>query len=559
MLVDARSIEPGRVVDTDICVVGAGPAGIAIGHELQHSGQQVLILESGGLGEEPELQSLNDGVAGSVHHYTARELRERRRQVGGSAHLWGVTAAAGFDRLARFVVPDSLGFEETSWLPNSGWPIDGQILAPYYERSFAMLGLGEYQDTPEVSDLGPFSGAGRLVTTVSRYASGRVFTETLRNELLRAADVTLATRATASELELSPDGGLVTRVRVCTDGSRSFTVSARRFVLAAGGIENPRLLLMSNTKAVAGIGNGTDLVGRFFMEHPMVRVGVVILRDPVVIRSAGVYDLTLGAGIPQIGSLSIREDVRRSEQLQGFGAYLVPRHAVFGSEAIASLLTLVPAARSRRLPRDASRHAARLIRGLPQLAQMAVLRRRREQRHKESEGGWSEYEYQAGRYAAFQLSALVEQAPDRDNRVSLTDQRDEFGLPKARLDWHWSGRDVDSLHRTCQILAEDLKVAGIGRFEPWISDDATGPDWFTGHHHMGTTRMSRDPNRGVVDENGQVHGIGNLFVAGSSVFPTGLGHVNPTLTIVALAIRLADRLRDSAAEPARVSVASSAE
>jgi choline dehydrogenase-like flavoprotein len=291
----------------------------------------------------------------------------------------------------------------------------------------------------------------------------------------------------------------------------------------------------------------------------MVRVGVVILRDPAMIRSAGVYDLALGAGITQIGSLSVREDVRRSEQLQGFGAYLVPRHAVFASEAIASLLTLVPAARSRRVPRNASRHVARLLRGLPQVAQMAMLRRRREHRHKESEGGWSNYEFEASRYAAFQLSALVEQAPDRDNRVCLTDERDELGLPKARLDWRWSGRDIDSLHRTCQILADDLRVAGIGRFQPWITDDDTGPDWFTGHHHMGTTRMNRDPNRGVVDENGQVHGVGNLHVAGSSVFPTGLGHVNPTLTIVALAIRLADRLRDSAARTARVTVGSSSE
>jgi choline dehydrogenase-like flavoprotein len=559
VLVDARSIEPGQVVDTDICVVGGGPAGIVIGHELQRSGQRILILESGDLGEEPGLQSLNDGVPGEVDRYTARELRERRRQVGGSAHLWGVAAAPGFDRLARFVVPDRLGFEETSWLPNSGWPIDRETLSPYYERSFALLGLGEYRGSPEMTDRGPFEAASRLVTTISRYASGRIFTETLRNELFRATDVTLATRATAAELELGPDGRRITGLRVCTDGNRSFAVSARRFVLAAGGIENPRLLLMSNATTVAGIGNGADLVGRYFMEHPMIRVGVVIPRDPAVIRSAGVYDLSLRTGIPQIGSLSIREDVRRSEQLQGFGAFLVPRHAVFASDALASLLTLVPAARSRRLPRDASRHVARLIRGLPQVAQIAVLRRRREHRHKESEGGWSQYEYQAGRYAAFQLSALVEQAPDRNNRVCLTDQRDEFGLPKARLDWRWSDRDIDSLHRTCQILADDLRVAGIGRFQPWMTDDATGPEWFTGHHHMGTTRMNRDPSRGVVDENGQVHGIGNLYVAGSSVFPTGLGHVNPTLTIVALAIRLADQLRDSVVMTARVTVGSSAE
>jgi choline dehydrogenase-like flavoprotein len=559
VLVDARSIEPGRVVETDICIVGGGPAGITIGHELQHSGHRILILESGDLADEPDLQGLNDGVPGPVHRYTARELRERRRQVGGSAHLWGVSAGAGFDRLARFVVPDPLGFEELSWLPNSGWPIDRGTLSPYYERSFALLGLGDFRESPAPSDQGPFAAAGRLVTTTSRYASGRIFTETLRNELLRAADVTLAIRATAAELELGADGGSVTGIHVCTDRNRSFTVSARRFVLAAGGIENPRLLLMSDSRAASGIGNGLDLVGRFFMEHPMVRVGVVIPRDPAVVRSAGVYDLTVAGGIPQISSLSIREDVRRQEQLQGFGAYLVPRHAVFASEAIASLLALAPAVRSRRLPPDAMRHAARLIRGLPRVVQLAAVRRRREQRHKESEGGWSQYEYRPARYAAFQLSALVEQAPDRDNRVSLTDQRDELGLRKPRLDWRWSRRDVDSLRRTCRMLAEDLATAGVGRFQPWLTDDATGPDWFTGHHHMGTTRMSRDPDRGVVDEHGQVHGVGNLFVTGSSVFPTGLGHVNPTLTIVALAIRLADRLRDSATEPARVSIGASAE
>jgi choline dehydrogenase-like flavoprotein len=150
--------------------------------------------------------------------------------------------------------------------------------------------------------------------------------------------------------------------------------------------------------------------------------------------------------------------------------------------------------------------------------------------------GWSRLRGKPRRFAALELLLNLEQAPDPDNRVTLDAACDRFGLPKPTLHWRWRALDQANLVRLRALVADELERHGLGRVE--VADAPPDPN---AHHHMGTTRMHRDPRRGVVDEHTRVHGLSNLYVAGSSVFPTS-GFANPTLTLVALSLRLADHL-----------------
>jgi choline dehydrogenase-like flavoprotein len=141
----------------------------------------------------------------------------------------------------------------------------------------------------------------------------------------------------------------------------------------------------------------------------------------------------------------------------------------------------------------------------------------------------------------------AEQAPNPRSRVNLHhSKRDQLGLPATQLDWQLSDFDKFSIRRTAELIGIELGRAGLGRVRTDIDEDLSKfPLVETAWHHMGTTRMSENDRTGVVDSACRVHGLSNLYVAGSSVFPTG-GRANPTLTIVALAIRLADHLKSVA-------------
>jgi len=148
------------------------------------------------------------------------------------------------------------------------------------------------------------------------------------------------------------------------------------------------------------------------------------------------------------------------------------------------------------------------------------------------------------RFGVLEVHAATEQSPDRHNQLSLGQTRDWAGRRKLKLRLQWSAQDQANLSRTVSAMAAEIEGSGLGRFRRWIE--------FTGdmrpvntalHHPMGGTRMHRDPQRGVVDENCRVHGMDNLYVAGSSVFASGLGYANPTLTVLALSLRLADHIK----------------
>ena len=478
MEVDARTLT-SAALDADVCVVGAGPVGLTVARALAAHDTRIVVLESGGHNREPDVQALSDGT--TLGDAYAGPGPTRHRQAGGTAVIWNTWL--GDEMGAKYVPLDAIDFEAREWLPLSGWPFDRASLDPYYQRAQSLCGLGPYRyggddwATPD-RPLLPLS-SGSLATDVYQFGPARLFTDVYLRDVRAARNVLLCLHATAVELAADPSGRLVTDVRAARVTGRPLRVRARQFVLAAGGIENARLLLLSNGVNPAGLGNDSDMVGRCFMEHPRDRSCRLVPAHPGLLDRCGFYSIhRTDAGLV-MGRIAFTEEARRRDQLPAMS------------------VTLQPSPRRFRWLRASRR-----------------------------------------RGDVLELLINLEQAPDRDNRVVLGTDPDRYDRPKPVIHWRWRELDRSNLARVHAALASGFERSGIGRL---VIDAAEMPDP-NAHHHMGTTRMSNDPRAGVVTKDGRVHGVANLFVTGSSVFPTG-GFANPTLTTTALALRLADHLR----------------
>ncbi|HEX5816212.1 MAG TPA: GMC family oxidoreductase [Methylomirabilota bacterium] len=511
MFVDARTVPEDFLAEADVCVVGAGAAGITIARELRGRPLRVILLESGWLAPDPATQSLYAGEVRDVPYFALESARNR--YFGGTTNEW-----AGECRPL-----DALDFERRDWVPDSGWPFGLADLLPFYERAQAVCQLGPFAYTPAdwarhgVRPIA-FPG-GNVRSCVLHYSPPTRFGSRYREEIGTARNVVAYLGANAVELETPSPPRRVSAVRVACLAGRRFRVAARVVVLATGGIENARLLLASNRVQPAGLGNPHGLVGRYFMEH------LYLDRAATIRAGAGAIGefYTRGhwsAGRRVRGLLGLTPELQRGEGLTNYCAVVDAPARLLGAPPWRGALR---ALRERRPPADA---LARLRRRLVESA-AAVGRL----------GGG---EWLIRRYP---VKNVMEQAPNPESRVVLTGGRDPLGCPRVALHWRLTALDKRTAHRAHAVLDEALRRAGVGRLQSALGgpEDPWPPGLRGARHHMGTTRMHPDPGRGVVDADGRVHGVANLYLAGSSVFPTS-GSANPTLTIVALALRLADHL-----------------
>ncbi len=536
---DARGL-----IETDVCIVGAGPAGIVIAREWIGRPHRVLLLESGGYGPDDRVQELGDGAVDSPYYTADALVQGRRRRFGGTTNLWLYDAEPSSGRqFARSLPPEPVDFEVRGDGDGIGWPFSVDSLRPFYERAQAAWNSAPFDykvsswadaATPALS----FAGDS-VVSKICQHGPGDVFTLRYRDDLLAADNVTILTGATAARLEWDSRGRSIRRVQVVRADGSSLAVSARVVVLAAGGIENVQLLLLSDSER-AGPAGRNDNLGRHLTDHPEFRMGTIALRDADVVRQLGLYDLRWVGRFMIGGYLTLSDERKRSDELLNFSAVLTPQPSGFGSPAhrsISSLLALRRGERPAHVTRD-----LRAIAAAP-AATLSLLRRHGSNYH-EYHGGWSRPEIDPRRFAALEVHASAEQRPGPDNRFVLDERRDRLGRRRPKLRWRWSAGDIDSTQRSIAIIAAELESAGVGRFTQWVEFDGPArPVWGGLHHPMGGTRMHADPSLGVVDVDGRVHDADNLYVAGSSVFPSGHGYANPTLTILALSIRLADHLK----------------
>jgi choline dehydrogenase-like flavoprotein len=535
MLSDLRDFEDGAVIDAELCIVGAGAAGITLARQFLNTRHAVVLLESGGADYEAETQALYEGPNLGMEYY---ELADSRlRFFGGTTAIWG----------GRTVPLDEMDFEKRDWVPWSGWPIRREQLDPWYRQAHTLLELGEF----EYGDALQRCLGGALPAfdpTLVRASFWRFDLQKDRFNLHRCRDLTGAPNirvllhATAVHLQAGRDASALEEIRLAAPGGRRATVRARRYVLACGGIENPRLLLAANDVEPAGIGNAAGHVGRFFMEHPHGRAGRILARDPFALWN--LFRRYSDAGTPVALALRPGEKLQREASTLNCALTVkLQREPELGLALNKRLYQelkheLAPDRTGRRLwrsYRDARAAASSLVRPLLERVRARLGMRR-----------------------AY-LIVRGEQAPNPDSRVVLVNDRDALGVPRAALDWRLSPQDKRSVAAITRVLDGELRRLGVGHVEPaaWLAEER--PEWpvdptvsnhpIGGYHHMGTTRMSVRPERGVVDADCRVHGYANLYVAGSSVFPTG-GWANPTLTILALALRLGTHLREQAGRPA---------
>jgi choline dehydrogenase-like flavoprotein len=511
MLLDAKQVASGTTLEGDVCVIGAGAAGITLSRALAAKGRNVLLLESGGFEPDADTQALYRGKAVGLPIDPKEDFgldAPRLRFFGGTTNHW-----AGFCR----PFPE-LDFQPRSYVPRSGWPIARADLDPHYAGAHDVIRLGPYdyslaswQDQGHLDQ--PFLDDATTPHAVFQVAGHPVLGSTYRKEIVDEARIKLVLWANVTRIALDTGGNAVEHLDVKTLDGNSFTARAKLFVLATGGLEIPRLLLASNDRRPAGIGNERDQVGRSFMEHVNIVVGPVPLT--VGLPALKPYELT-----PV--SLDV-EGETRDFSLQT--VVLVDPDLAQRDELRACEITLeYPFA-----PSDAALEKLYpgLQRGLDLMRAEGMTIR-----------------------TVATARVLCEQEPNPASRVTLVRTKDRLGMPRIELDWRLTRDDRASLLRTLRFFGAQVAQRGYGRFrlditgfrdlEPGDEDDLDF-EVNTGSHHIGTARMSTDPAQGVVDPDLKVHSVANLYVGGSAVFPTS-GANPPTLTIVALALRLGDHL-----------------
>jgi choline dehydrogenase-like flavoprotein len=561
MIQDADEIVRDTIVRANICIVGGGPAGITLAMELAGTGRSVLLLESGSLGPTDDAQALNVGeVADEALHSPPDKYRQRC--FGGGTSIWG----------GRCVPFDPIDFETRPWIDHSGWPISYPDVERFYPAANALCEAGEYEYDARLAAPGGMRPLLRGFTPrhfdmngIERFSCPTDFGRRYQARLRTAANVRVLLRATVTHLRASRDGARIERVDVRNSKDLGFSVVADQFVLAMGGIETPRLLLTSDDVHAGGIGNANDLVGRFYMCHIAGTIGSLQVDGPGDTVWHG-YDVAAD-GTYCRRRISLRPDVQAELGL-GNAVFRLhhpriadPRHRTGPLSAIFLAQNFISYEYAKRLVSDVPpsrgtwlRHGVNAV--TDPFSTMRFL------------GHWlrdrtlAERKFPSviirPRTNLFSLDFHAEQTPERDSRISLSTPTDRFGNRQVRVDWRYSRQDVDTVARSFDLLRDDLAEQGIGRLalaadEPDI-ETVVRRDGAYGGHHIGTVRMGNSPSSGVVDGDGKVFGVNNLYVAGSAIFPTS-SQANPTLTIVAMALRLADHLRGLSTQVSRVTTA----
>jgi choline dehydrogenase-like flavoprotein len=512
---------------TEVCVIGAGVAGLTLARRLIALGHHVVIVESGGIDYEQATSDLNHGENVGQPYY--RLDHARLRFFGGTAAIWG----------GRVAELDPIDFEPRAWVPHSGWPIRYADLKPYYRESWRALGL----DLPAEQELQQRLGCPQFDDEKLAIRFWGFDNHSARFSFAHARDLVdhprclIVTHATVTEIVTDPAGARIAEVLVKPLGGEAVPVQARAFVLAAGGIENARVLLASRRHTPKGLGNGHDLVGRFFMEHPHARGGR--LRSNASWSLLNAFGRSHWVGRERVAALITPAPEQQAEQgLLNTSLTIAPRKPE-DAEPFAAMRLYNKAKHDlspTRLSRSAWRLGKRVVTSMQMVADPAR-------------------PWLLNRLGVLDLALLIraEQAPNPDSRVLLSGEVDAAGVPRVKLDWRLSDIDKRSVAGLVDLLGAECRRLGLGDVDaaPWLEDPAEL--WKTdqlisshpigGYHHMGTTRMAATERQGVTDGYGQLFGVHNLFVAGSSLFPTS-GWANPTLTLMALALRTAERLSD---------------
>jgi choline dehydrogenase-like flavoprotein len=574
---DLSKFPPGSMFEADLVIVGGGPAGLTMAREFFGTGIRVLVVESGLLNEANDHATLSEvesvGEPGTetqrqkraVFHglssaFWSQQLQPygvRCRALGGSTHAWAGKSAAF----------DPIDFAKRPWVTYSGWPVKRETLAPYIDRAANVLNLGPNCYDEKLWDLigipspKPHLDSEGLRSFFWQFARDRIDQLDIMRfgrefATLSADNVRVLVNATTLRIELTADGTEFQGLEIATiDGVRS-KVRARMAVLAASGIENPRLLLASDAIHATGIGNGHDLVGRFLMDHPGARVARFAPADVgPIMRRFGFYGVRHGGQTHMyMHGLAVSPELQEREGLLNSAVYFMPERSPDDPwDALKRLLQR----RSQNPVKDVLALVAGTgflakgigMKALTSEAMPAIARKLIVDTVIRYKPNLAAEEFQSRglphKLTGLWIDAITEQRPNPDSRVTLSDRADRLGVRLAKVDWRINDDERRTLVRIAELTRDAFAHAGLPTpiLEPWVAQERRANGVIIDMAHtLGTTRMSDHPHTGVVDDTCRVHGVRGLYVAGGSIFPTS-GHANPTLMILSFAIRLADEIK----------------
>ncbi|VAW87008.1 Glucose-methanol-choline (GMC) oxidoreductase:NAD binding site [hydrothermal vent metagenome] len=528
MIIDANSIEDSDILQAEICILGGGVAGIILANELLNSNKSIILLESGGEMYNNKTQELYKAESTPPHfpnpHFS------RLRFLGGSSNHW----ENSIERLSP------IDFKKREWVRDSGWPITYDEVARFYPdaEDYCNVGGDGYDFNfwkKKLKSDDAFLASDSFNSVVSKSPLIPTHFYSQHSEKLKNSNnIRIIKNSNIIDLEYDKETQIVQSVTFRTLQNIQKKVYAKKFVMCLGGIENARMLLLFNEKFENTLGNRSDNVGRYFMEHPTIRAAHLLPFYEYYLDKI-YYDGTMDKGLHIRARASLSEDAQTKYRTNNLRMYFSKQSKLTLSDGVSSAHIISDSLQSNELPNNFGEHLLNALQDIDHISESLL----------KQEFDVSLFD-DVHRFGGFQIISMIEQTPDRNNRISLGHEKDQLGLKKIKIDFRITQSDKDSAWKTLELFAKDPGIQLLGRVR--LLKERENRIWGSqlgfGQHHIGTTRMSHTAEKGVVDSNLKVFGTKNFYISGSSVFPTG-GHVPPTLTIIAITIRLAHELRSN--------------
>jgi choline dehydrogenase-like flavoprotein len=501
---------PGFIAD--ICIVGAGAAGIMLAVEFAGKGKKVLLLEGGGAVREDSSQAIYDSEIVGLPH---RGIHTGRIRVkGGTTVRWG----------GQILELDTRDFTPRPGIPESGWPFPKTELTPFYERALHLEGLAkvERSDAAVWRDLSlPFTQFVDLEAYLSRWCPEPNFARLNNKTLTTHPNIHLWLHSSA--VELMTEGETATGLRCRTLTGIETIFRAHRYIFALGGIESSRFFLQPRPSGLPW--NRSGLLGQHFQDHIDCNAAAVQPHDLTSFHDT--FDPIITRGFKYLPKLRLLPHLQAELGTLNIGSTMAFEDT--GKVRMQAKHTIRNLMRGRfsDVTRDNLSHTAKHV---PMLFRQV----------------WR-YKVQRRAYAPASVRVFLrihcEQEPTSRSSITLTDQRDPLGLLRVRFDWQISERELETIRQ--YVLIAQRSLSGVARIIPDEDLMSGSPNFLArcddSNHHMGGMRMAPSDSNGVVDTNLRLYGLTNTYICSSAVFPCS-GFSNPTHTVLALAIRLCDHL-----------------
>lgn len=552
MFIDAETLTNETTFNSDITIVGAGPAGIVLALELAKAGYEVALVESGNLDFSEAIQKLGEAsYFDPQFHAPMPECT--RRQLGGTSVIWG----------GRCLPYDRVDFDQRDYVPHSNWPLTYEELEGYFQKAcdYFFCGRAEF-DIKNITDIEQTSlvpglpDEQVLTSTLERWSLPTNFGKEYSTELQQHARIKLLYGLTCTQIETNDSGAHVERVQAKTLGGKTLYLQAREYILSGGALNTTRLLLASDQYCAGGLGNHSGWLGKFYMGHLSGEIATVHFTTPPKETIFGFDrdsdDIYLRRRFSFTREFLHQKELTNVVSWLGSPKFGDPSHqnGILSSAYVALNLPILKHYLTSTAMRKAAigqeqqgiywSHVLNILRDLgqtlsfiPSFAYGRFVAKRKIP---------ALFVYSAAN--EYPLHYHGEQVPNPNSTVSLSSDRDALGMRRLDINLRYLQQDIDSVINAHRYWDEHLRKHNCGYLK-YLTNDLEASVWEQagdGFHQIGTTRMSRDPQQGVVDVNCKIHGLDNLYVASSSNFVTS-GQANSTFMIVAFALRLSDYLK----------------